>query len=363
MNRIPLLAAATLALGCTAAADESSATAFEPSTETGDAHDDTPSDDDDGPATSTTGDDDDDDDSDATTGSGDTSTTEPATTRATETGDTEGDTETGTVGCAPAPAPDPDWLLPYQDEIVTGLTLTIGERASPSGRSQGATLIADAFSDLGLPPQLHDYGSGTNVYAELPATEEGAPILVVGAHYDSVPNSPGANDNATGVALVLALARYLGEVECRSHNVLFVLFDEEELGLIGSDAFAQFLAGQDLNIEAVHTVDQMGWDSDRDRTIEIERADAGLLEFYQRATPLLPLAPPLVPTQTGFTDHVSFREWGFAAVGLTEEFVSGDTTPHYHLPSDTYETVSLPYLASTTTLVNLAFALAVEPGR
>ncbi len=359
MNRILLLAAAALALGCSAAAGESSTTAFEPSTETGDADDDAPADDDDGTESSTTREDDD-DDTNASTVTADASTTDPSTTGTTQTDDTEGDTETGVVGCAPAPDPDPDWLLPYQDEIVTGLALTIGERASPSGRSQGATLIADAFTDLGLRPQLHDYGTGTNVYAELPASEGGAPILVVGAHYDSVPNSPGANDNATGVALVLALARYLGEIECRSHNVLFVLFDEEELGLIGSDAFAQFLAGQDLDVEAVHTVDQMGWDSDRDRTIEVERADAGLLEFYQRATPLLPMAPPLVPTQTGFTDHVSFREWGFEAVGLTEEFVSGDTTPHYHMPTDTYATVSLPYLASTTTLVNLAFALAID---
>jgi hypothetical protein len=59
---------------------------------------------------------------------------------------------------------------------------------------------------------------------------------------------------------------------------------------------------------------------------------------------------------------VSFRELGFAAVGLTEEYVSGDTTPHYHLPSDAYETVSLPYLASSTALLHVAIGGLVAPG-
>jgi Zn-dependent M28 family amino/carboxypeptidase len=67
----------------------------------------------------------------------------------------------------------------------------------------------------------------------------------------------------------------------------------------------------------------------------------------------------LTTTQTGATDHVSFRDVGFAAVGLTEEYVSGDTTPHYHLPSDTYDTVDLDYLRVASTLVNAAFANAI----
>lgn len=357
MLRIPLLLATALLLGCGAAADETTTTVFEPATGTSEANDDA-DDDDESSEVSTSASSDDDDD--ATSVATDGTTTGGETVPATGSGGTETGTETGDEACVPAPAPDPDWLLDYQDTIVTGLALTIGERASPSGRSEGATFIADAFTGLELAPQLHDYGTGTNVYAELPATDGSSSVLVVGAHYDSVPNSPGANDNATGVAIVLALARYLATIECRTHNVLFVLFDEEEIGLVGSDAFAQFLAGQDIDVQAVHTVDQMGWDADRDRTIELERADPGLFEFYERATTLLPMAPPLQPTQTGFTDHVSFREWGFAAVGLTEEYVSGDTTPHYHLPTDTYATVSLPYLASTTTLVNLAFALELD---
>ena len=59
---------------------------------------------------------------------------------------------------------------------------------------------------------------------------------MVGAHLDSEVGSPGANDNATGVAAVLAVARALKDLQCRSRGVMFVMFDQEEVGLLGSKA-------------------------------------------------------------------------------------------------------------------------------
>jgi Zn-dependent M28 family amino/carboxypeptidase len=137
--------------------------------------------------------------------------------------------------------------------------------------------------------------------------------------------------------------------------VIVVFFDQEEIGLVGSDAFAAFLVAQGLDVVAAHTIDQMGWDADGDRTVELERADPGLFRLYDAASSALPAQVPLTPTDTGFTDHVSFRAYGFDAIGLTEEFVSGDTTPHYHLPSDTFATVDLEYLHSSTRLVLQTF--------
>jgi hypothetical protein len=284
------------------------------------------------------------------TGSGDASTSAGST--------------TGPVMCSPAPSPDPDWLHAYQDDLVAKLSgvteiaagVSLGERSTPTQRAAAASFLDDAFAEIGYTPQRHDYPGGSNVFAELPAMDDAASVLVIGAHYDTVPGSPGANDNATGVALVLALARHLRDVECRSHHLLFVLFDQEEIGLVGSDAFAGFLVDEGLPIEAVHTIDQMGWDADGDRHVEIERPDAGLLEFYE--APAASLVPPVVltRTRTGSTDHVSFRAHGLPAVGLTEEFVSGDTSPHYHLPTDAYATVDVDYLVSTTILANLAFS-------
>ncbi len=245
-------------------------------------------------------------------------------------------------------------------EVSPGVTLD--DRATPANRAASIDYLMAQWDSLGLDGALHSYSdTGTNVYATLPAAAPTDQTVVVGAHFDTVPFSPGANDNATGVAMVLSLGRWLDAIPCRELNVILVLFDEEEIGLVGSEAFAAWLLTQPLDVISVHTIDQMGWDADGDRALELERADEGLFELYEQAEPLVPPDTPLIPTNTGFTDHVSFRALGFLAVGLTEEFVSGDTTPHYHLPSDTFDTVDLSYLASSTALLHVTIGGLVAP--
>ncbi|MGH1347485.1 MAG: M28 family metallopeptidase [Nannocystales bacterium] len=284
---------------------------------------------------------------------------------------TDATNSTGPTDCAPPPDASPAWLRGYLDEVVARMTgamelspgVTLAERSTPANRAATADWLDAEFGALGLEVERHAYSAqGTNIVGRLPATEPGGRTLVVGAHFDSVPGSPGANDNATGVAFVLALARYSSSIECRSHDVLFVGFDQEEVGLVGSEAYAAFLVDQGEDILAVHTIDQMGWDQDGDRAIELERADEGLYEVYEAANASLGTPITLHSTGTGFTDHVSFRPYGFAAVGLTEEFVNGDTTPHYHLSTDSYETVNFDLLASTCVLGNTAFAMLIDAG-
>lgn len=270
-------------------------------------------------------------------------------------------------GCA-VPDPAPSWLVPYQMDIVARLTgeaeiepgVSLSDRATVTARNRTRVFLEDAIADLGLTPQLHTYDTGANVYAVIPATTGSGETVVFGAHFDTVSASPGANDNATGVAATLALARYLTGVPCRSRDAIVVLFDQEEIGLVGSRAFAGKLVDDGTAIEAVHTIDQMGWDQDGDRAVELERPDPGLYQLYADTVAAAVLDIPLIQTQTGSTDHVAFRERGFDAIGLTEEYVSGDTTPHYHLPSDTYDTVDFAYLASTTELLHELFARLVE---
>lgn len=286
---------------------------------------------------------------------------------------TGGDSSTGEPACPALPEPLPEWVMPLQQDVVARLSgaselspgVSLADRATPARRDATRQFLLETWGQLGLSGQLHAYSeSGTNVYAALPATIDTDQTVVIGAHFDSVPNSPGANDNATGVAMVLSLGRWLSELPCRDVNVLLVHFDQEEIGLLGSAGFAEWLTTQPLDVLSVHTIDQMGWDADGDRALELERADEGLFELYEAAEPLAPGSTPLIPTNTGFTDHVSFRELGFDAVGLTEEYVSGDTTPHYHLPSDTFETVDLEYLASSTALLHVTIGglVAGEPG-
>ncbi len=266
----------------------------------------------------------------------------------------------GAQQCA-IPSSAPSWLEQAQDDDLrrlTGMAPTpagamLPERSTSGNRTATRVFLQARFAELGYDALLDSYGSGINVYAELEATNPTNSTIVIGAHFDTVPGSPGANDNATGVAMVLAAARYAREVDCRSHNLLFTLFDQEEIGLVGSDAFAQLLSRVDFeaNVVAVHTIDQMGWDQDGDRGFEMERPDGDLITGYQRAKTRLGAAMPIHQTTTGFTDHVSFRPYGFQAIGVTEEYVNGDTTPHYHLDSDTYDTVNRDYLASTTTVL------------
>ena len=165
-------------------------------------------------------------------------------------------------------------------DIAPGVRLT--DRATPENRRAARTYLNDELASLGLVTSIDDYGGGANVVGRLAATAEGATEwIVVGAHLDSEVGSPGANDNATGVAAVLAVARALREVPCRSRGVMFVMFDQEEVGLLGSKAFAQRERTAATEIVAAHTVDQVGWDADGDRTFEIELPTPALFAEYQ----------------------------------------------------------------------------------
>lgn len=202
--------------------------------------------------------------------------------------------------------------------------------------------------------------TGTNVVAAIRATTESSDWIVLGAHYDSVKDSPGANDNASGVALVYEVAKHIASLSERKYNVWIVFFDEEEKGLIGSRDFAAKMKKDEINILSAHTIDQMGWDNDGDRGIELEMPDEALLAHYQKVAQDHEISFPIHTTQVTSTDHTAFRELGFKAIGITEEYKNRDTTPHYHKSTDTYETIDLEYLQSTTAYMKLVFEAFLE---
>ena len=84
-----------------------------------------------------------------------------------------------------------------------------------------------------------------NLIAELPGTGEGV-VVVVGAHYDTTPGSVGASDNASGMGVLLALAK---ELAGRSFpfTLRFIAFGAEETGLNGSDHYVDSLSGDELS--------------------------------------------------------------------------------------------------------------------
>lgn len=244
-------------------------------------------------------------------------------------------------------------------EIRPGLKLAA--RFTVEEKKEARAFLIETWRKLGLSVQTQDYSeTGQNIFAEAGPADTATETVVLGAHYDSARATPGANDNATGTALITAAAARLSRLKSPARRLIFVLFDEEERGMRGSRAFAQRLKDAGVRVHSVHTVDQMGWDKDGDRAIELEIPYEGAQELYAAAAAGMKPPIPLLTTQERGSDHSAFRRLGFKAVGLTEEYRHDDTTPHIHRAGDTPETVDIAYLASTTELAVRAWAKLAE---
>ncbi len=238
--------------------------------------------------------------------------------------------------------------------ITNGVSLS--ERYEQKSREQAAAYLKQQMDQFCDEVKISSYSkTGSNVVGIIKATQKTDQWVVLGAHFDSVRNCPGANDNASGVSLIYAVGQHIARLKDRRYNVYIVMFDEEERGLIGSRAFAKRIKKEGVNLIAAHTIDQMGWDQDGDKGIELEMPTEALRDFYLNVAKKHGFGFPIHRTNVTSTDHTAFREIGFEAIGITEEYKNRDTTPHYHKSSDTFETVNLPYLKSTTDFVKKVF--------
>ena len=256
-------------------------------------------------------------------------------------------------------------LQKEQTAIISGLTgaskignnKVLKHRWDIQSRTIARNYLANWIEKTGLKIQEHPYTiyswfkkiKGTNIYSIIPATNSSDEYIILGAHFDSVKNSPGANDNATGCAMLYGLAKKVTALKTRNKNVIVVFFDQEEIGCFGSLAFAKFIKNKKYNVHSVHTIDQMGWDKDKDQNIEIELPTPTLKAIYEKHAKLLGVSA--LTTKVTSSDHRQFRASGFNAVGITEEYKNRDTTPHYHRSTDTFDTVNFEYLSFATGLV------------
>jgi len=199
-------------------------------------------------------------------------------------------------------------------------------------------------------------------------------VIVIGAHYDSVTGSPGANDNATGAAAVLELARLLADLAGKSgRRIRLVLFVNEEppyfqTEQMGSLQYAGALAARRERVVAMYSLETIGFYSDAPGSqhypapfglIYPDRGDfvafVGLLNSRPlvqetigsfRAHTSFPsvggVAPGIIPG-IGWSDHWAFVEHGFQAVMITDTAVF--RYPHYHLSTDTPDKVDFDKLA------------------
>lgn len=210
-----------------------------------------------------------------------------------------------------------------------------------------------------------------NLILNLPPLGEGtsSPILI-GAHYDAVPGTPGADDNATGVAALLELARTFAAEPLR-HPVQLVAFDMEEYGLLGSAAYAAKLRQQQQLLRLMISLEMLGYS---DSAPGSQRYPAGLERFYpnrgdfiglignlltipdlirlsrsirQDGTPCEWLPVPnrgLIVPQTRLSDHAPFWDRGYRALMVTDTAFLRN--PHYHQASDRIKTLNLDFFTA-----------------
>ncbi len=194
-----------------------------------------------------------------------------------------------------------------------------------------------------------------------------APILI-GAHYDAVPGSPGADDNATGVAVLLELAKAFAAEPAR-YPVRLLAFDMEEYGLLGSREYATELQQQRQPLRLMLSLEMLGY---CDSTPGSQHYPVGLKYFYpnrgdfialignlptipdlmhlsrhirKTGTPSEWLPVPnrgLIVPQTRFSDHSPFWDRGYRAIMVTDTAFLRN--PHYHQGSDRIDTLDIDFL-------------------
>lgn len=281
----------------------------------------------------------------------------------------------------------------------------IGERNTehPGTLQQAAVYIREEFRDMGFAPRWREYymdggaedddsafnSPFVNVEAELHGAGRADEILIIGAHYDTAWPAPGADDNASGVAALLEIARWFAEAQAHgetfARTIRFVAFPNEEsphygTDRMGSKVYAEQAAQYDERIVGMFSLEMLGYYTNAPGSQRFPRLiqpfypdrgnfiafvanlhSRGLLHetisgFRDHATIASRgiAAPEFLVPDIRRSDHAMFWAQGFAAVMVTD--TAGFRNPHYHRYSDTADT--LDYDAMTRVVEGLRQAFA-----
>ena len=182
----------------------------------------------------------------------------------------ESESETGEPGPA-CPGTTPAELMDCVDPdlYMADLEFVSAERTPGSPHWQAVQdLCADRLTELGYEVTLQDYGTGINVVGQRLGTTTPDELVIVGGHYDHIPGCSGGDDNGSGLAATLEVARVLADIPT-PRTLVITCWDEEELGLIGSAAQAQLALDDGLTITGVFSLDSVGYASSEPDSQEI----------------------------------------------------------------------------------------------
>ena len=267
----------------------------------------------------------------------------------------------------------------YLRQVVTKLAGEIGVRSFQDLErlEETATYISDQFASFGYQvarqPFVFNGNTYHNIIAELRGVASPETLLIVGAHYDTVRTTPGADDNASGVAGLLGLARELANARME-RTIRFVAFALEEWPVYRSSNMASYhyaksLTEKNERVEGMICLEMIGFFCDREGCQHYPFPFMGLkfpktgnyiamvgnmrskaftgriARSFKKATDLslFALNAPAIMIGIDFSDHWSFGKFGYQALMVTD--TAFYRNPHYHAPTDLPETLDFERMA------------------
>lgn len=251
--------------------------------------------------------------------------------------------------------------------------VSLDERGSTYARALTRRLLAADLIKAGYQPTFEVFGEGANVIATIEGTKTPQEVIEVTAHFDSVEN-PGADDNGSGFALVLELARLMKEYP-PERSVRFVFMDLEEKGFNGSRHHAAQLKAQASreDLIGVLVLDTIAWGpKDKDaHLIVLEVGDEQSANNKPEYTKRVEWAKSLMyqlntirnrggkvqfsveteDAKPSTADHGSYWSKGLPAVLIGEAYEDGLITPFYHMQTDKVENLNWDYYTEVSRLV------------
>ncbi|MBK6420360.1 MAG: M28 family peptidase [Ignavibacteria bacterium] len=283
--------------------------------------------------------------------------------------------------------------------IVAELSIPRNTLVDAGNHTNIRNRIRSAFDQAGLSIHNHEYPyqgtTGVNIVGRKAGVGSTGTTFVLDAHYDAVPGTSGADDNASSVTALLIAADLLSQLEV-DNNVSIIAFDHEEDGLIGSSAYVNTGIAAGDTIAAVINLEMIGYASEKvnsqqlpfgfgflfpEQQAEIEAngnrgnfianigntnsAELGVVfdQFAQSYVPDLKVVSLNVPGDGSIapdfrrSDHATFWDENIPALLITDG--GNFRNPNYHLPTDVVDSLNIPFM---TKVIKASIAAILELG-